>query len=73
MSHPVVTLLEEEKVERLYSLLQTYKHDGFPIVDGYIPDLVCQPIPSLRTLLRPTIRLVLPGPVSSSLSVCGLE
>ncbi|KAF6041128.1 hypothetical protein EB796_000564 [Bugula neritina] len=39
MSHPVVTLLPEEKVERIYSILTKYPHDGFPIVDNYIPDL----------------------------------
>lgn len=40
MSHPVVCLLQEEKVDRVYDILKKYPHDGFPIVDNYIPDLV---------------------------------
>ncbi|XP_067934452.1 H(+)/Cl(-) exchange transporter 7-like isoform X2 [Watersipora subatra] len=39
MSHPVVTLLEVEKVEKIQQVLSKYPHDGFPIVDNYIPDL----------------------------------
>ena len=40
MSHPVVCLLEEEKVERVRDILKNYPHDGFPVVDNYNPDLV---------------------------------
>ena len=40
MSHPVVCLLEEEKVERVRDILKIYPHDGFPVVDNYNPDLV---------------------------------
>ena len=40
MSHPVVTMLEEEKVERIYDILSKYSHDGFPVVDNYSPETV---------------------------------
>ena len=40
MSHPVVCLLEEEKVERVRDILKIFPHDGFPVVDNYNPDLV---------------------------------
>jgi len=40
MSHPVQTLLMEDKVGRIYDILKTYPYDGFPIVDEYLPDLV---------------------------------
>lgn len=41
MSHPVVVVREEETVGRIYDILTTYKHNGFPVVEGYDPNNVC--------------------------------
>lgn len=35
MSHTVVCLLKEEKVERLWETLIKYPYDGFLVVDNY--------------------------------------
>ena len=38
MTHPVIVLREVETVQRVWHLLRTTKHYGFPVVEGYDPN-----------------------------------
>lgn len=39
MTHPVVVLRENESAGRIYDLLKTTAHNGFPVVDDYEPNI----------------------------------
>lgn len=39
MARPVTVLREIEKVGRIYDFVQTRRHNGYPIVDKYDPEL----------------------------------
>ncbi len=39
MSNPVIVLREEETVGRIIDILKNRKHNGFPVVEGYNPDV----------------------------------
>ena len=38
MTHPVLVLREVETVQRVWHLLRTTEHYGFPVVEGYDPE-----------------------------------
>jgi chloride channel 7 len=38
MSHPVVVFSEEETVGRVVDILNSCKHNGFPVVEGFDPN-----------------------------------